>query len=426
MGRGTRVGPHQARPAPRVPAAHRDGDPGHPQYRGDEVAARSLGNAPGTPARISLQLPPTDWFEAHTNDVRRRLHLLPGDGTYEFAIQLLLRQLGSACDRIARYAGSNREATGECVSSLFWRLHARAFRGVTLGVAALAWHCLGFDPGCPREKALGVLNHIREKGSARKANLLLAKGCRVNAKTRDILLDRLAAENLIRVEGATVTAASFGEFVAALHSRPALPEADSFDLLRREGDPRPENMAGRFGGALSRVFGARLNNHDSGTTVHEFDLDAAQLRWVGYLRSLEPRLPGISGTARRLLATLAFGLLELGRGGEVGRLPVSVGGVEALGQHLVERMAHAYESITRTAENERKNELIRRMFVVLAGGPMSKRDLYRRMSIDAALCEELLLEMDAGGLVQPAEHGWERIEGVTLPAYRPRKTSPPA
>ena len=45
---------------------------------------------------------------------------------------------------------------------------------------------------------------------------------------RDILLERLAAEDLVRIDGQTVTAATFEEFVTALHSRPGLPEAANF------------------------------------------------------------------------------------------------------------------------------------------------------------------------------------------------------
>ena len=64
-----------------------------------------------TRAKTSLQLPPIDWFEIHTKDVRRRLHLLPGNGTYEFAILQLLHQLGDVCNQIAHYAGDNPETT---------------------------------------------------------------------------------------------------------------------------------------------------------------------------------------------------------------------------------------------------------------------------------------------------------------------------
>lgn len=101
----------------------------------------------GGPVRTSLATPPIDWFDAHAMDIRRRLRHLPGQGSYEFAILQVLHQIVGVCHQIACHAGSNPAAKPEDVIALSWDLHARAFRGVTLGVAALAWHCLGFDPG---------------------------------------------------------------------------------------------------------------------------------------------------------------------------------------------------------------------------------------------------------------------------------------
>lgn len=177
-----------------------------------------------SPARTSLELPPTDWYESHLKDIRRRLHLLPGPGTYEFAVLQVLHQLNSVCSQIARHAGNNHTATGADIIALFTDLRALAFRGITLGVAALAWHGLGFDPGCPREKAVKVLHGLRSKGSMSRNEIRRIHHLE-NKEQRDILLERLAAEDLVRIDGQTVTAASFEEFVTALHSRPELPQA---------------------------------------------------------------------------------------------------------------------------------------------------------------------------------------------------------
>jgi hypothetical protein len=192
-------------------------------------------SAPGTRAGTSLMLPPIDWFEAHSQDLRRRLHLLPGMGTYEFAVKQLLHQLTSVCDQIARYAGNNHTATAKHISALFWDLHTRAFRGITLGVAALAWHCLGFDPGCPRDKAMKVLRDLRTKGSMSSSDIL-RYGHLKDKEQRNVLVTRLTAEGLIRIDGTTVTATTFAEFVDALHSRPELPQAENHrDLVTDNG-----------------------------------------------------------------------------------------------------------------------------------------------------------------------------------------------
>ena len=67
----------------------------------------------------------------------------------------------------------------------------------------------------------------------------------MDAKTRDILLDRLAAEDLIRMDGKTITATSFEDFFAALHSRTDPPDADSFcGLFEEEQQPPTEQVFG--------------------------------------------------------------------------------------------------------------------------------------------------------------------------------------
>lgn len=176
-----------------------------------------------------------------------------------------------------------------------------------------------------------------------------------------------------------------------------------------------DDMTGRFGSALSRAFGARLNNHDAGTTTHKFNLDDAQLRWVAFLKDMECRMPCICGTARGLLATLTFGLLELGRGGAAKSLTFSAAEIEAFARFLVRRMVNAHASMTESAEQERRNLLIRRIFQKLSEGRMNKRDLYRDLSIDAQHCEGLLLEMAANGLVLIVDRECERIEGAKIP-----------
>ena len=96
-------------------------------------------------------------------------------------------------------------------------------------MAALAWHCLGFDPGCPRKKALKALSDLRTRGPMSHSEIL--RSAHLKKEERDLMLERLAAEDLIRVDGKTVTATTFDEFVAALHTRPELPEADNFRAL---------------------------------------------------------------------------------------------------------------------------------------------------------------------------------------------------
>ena len=193
-------------------------------------------------------------------------------------------------------------------------------------------------------------------------------------------------------------------------------------LAEGEIEVRLVNMAERFATALNQAFAARLNNHDAGSKVHELDLAAAQFRWVKFLKGMEKDLPGICGTARGLLATLSFGLLELGRTKGCDRLEVNVEGIEAFARHLVLRMAKARAAILFSADEARKLKDMRRIFCQLGGGQqMRQRDIYRNLTILAPYCGELLLEMETGGLVRRTGDTWEKAEGATisdLPTHR--------
>ena len=118
--------------------------------------------------------------------------------------------------------GGNRIRSEGEIAALFWDLQAQALRGIVLSVAALAWHGLGFDPGCSRDVALKVLGLLREKGPMTLRDL--QRNARLQSvEVRDALLERLAGEDLVRVEAKTVTAATCAEFVQALHDRLEFP-----------------------------------------------------------------------------------------------------------------------------------------------------------------------------------------------------------
>jgi hypothetical protein len=97
-------------------------------------------------------------------------------------------------------------------------------RGLIIGIAGLAWHGLGF---VSQEKAVKVLEHLREKGPTTKSDLV-RYAPRIPKAERDILLERLAAEDLLNVDGTMVTATTYPEFVAALYARDEFPEPRNF------------------------------------------------------------------------------------------------------------------------------------------------------------------------------------------------------
>ncbi len=189
---------------------------------------------------------------------------------------------------------------------------------------------------------------------------------------------------------------------------------DAIEADAGNGKARVANMSGRFGEALTRVIAKRLNNHDASPTVHPFDLDAAQMRWVEFLQDMEGRLPGITGTARSLLPTLAFGLTELATVVRGRSLPVTTAGVEALARWIIYRMANARAAMLGTAEREMLRQLAQRVVVRLSGCNLSTRDIYRSLSISAAKGDKLLLPMERGGLLHRSEGKWGLSKDASL------------
>ena len=166
--------------------------------------------------------PPEDWCGEYERFLRERLHLLHGD--YEFSVLRVVRELGPVCQVIA-HTSATEGATAEQVRALTADLYRNALRGITLGVAALAWHCLGFDPGCEREVALEFLRYIRDQGGLTRREIQ-RKFPAFSAEQRDRVLDRLAAEGLVELEAKKVAAMTLEGFVKALHARAELPMAE--------------------------------------------------------------------------------------------------------------------------------------------------------------------------------------------------------
>jgi hypothetical protein len=190
---------------------------------------------------------------------------------------------------------------------------------------------------------------------------------------------------------------------------------DAAESTVKPGTIPVSDTGGRFGEALNSVLARRLNNHNPGTVVHPFDLAPAQVRWVAYLRGMEGRLPGIAGTARGLLATLAFGLIELAQAPTCERLTVTPEGVEALGRWVIQRMANARIAMLRTAEIERKRHVAQLVLRKLGNGNFSKREICRAYTIPAPRCEEVLMVLEPAGLVRRVGDEWERLNQGPLP-----------
>jgi hypothetical protein len=163
---------------------------------------------------------PGPWFERYGRELRLRLRHLPGD--YDYTMQKLARQLFPVCLRIASWCGTYSGSSTEEITALTYDLCAHALRGLVLSIAGLAWHGLGIDAGCPQQKVVRVLEYLRTREPMTKSELL--RGAHLEKKERDLLMECLTAEDLIRVDGKIVTATSYEEFVEGLHERKEFPE----------------------------------------------------------------------------------------------------------------------------------------------------------------------------------------------------------
>ena len=183
-----------------------------------EMLSSILPKAFDRPVDEPANLIPEPWFEQYGKELRKRLHHLPAD--YEYSIQKLAREITPVCQRIAGWCSEG--ASPLEAEALWLELCMHTLRGLVLSIAGLAWHGLGFDTGCSRSKTLKVLERLRDNESMTMSELLRGKAC-LKKNERDFLIDRFTEENLVRVDGKTVAATSYLEFVTALYARPELP-----------------------------------------------------------------------------------------------------------------------------------------------------------------------------------------------------------
>lgn len=207
-------------PLPVMVLAHCTDELEIPHPRLLQVLASTLPRAFAQPLEEPANFPPGPWFAQYAAELRSRLRHLPGD--HEHALQRLARQLLPACLRMVRHIGRfTAHYPREC-EALAHDLCAHALRGLTIGVAGLAWHGLGFDAGCPPNEVSRVLGYLRRNGPMSAADLL--RRAHLKRHLRNRLVGAFVAEDLVHTDGKTIQPAAFREFVRALHARAAFPE----------------------------------------------------------------------------------------------------------------------------------------------------------------------------------------------------------
>lgn len=153
--------------------------------------------------------------------LRSRLRHFPA--AYEFFILRAIRELAVVCASLAAYVSQSAATKANECNSLYWDLYIMCVRAVTLGVESLAYHGHGFDTGCPRGEAVKVLGYIREKEDVSRRDLQRRFEF-FTAEVRDEVLERLAAEGLLELNGRQVAAVPLTGFIRSLPSRAGLTE----------------------------------------------------------------------------------------------------------------------------------------------------------------------------------------------------------
>jgi hypothetical protein len=178
------------------------------------------------------------------------------------------------------------------------------------------------------------------------------------------------------------------------------------------------SISSKFEAALSQAFGKRVNHENQNPTIHELDITQSQIHWIKFLNTQEDRLPGITGKARNLLATLVFGVLELTSKGRLTDNPKkNLVGIEVFAQLLIKRMANARSAILYSAKAARNDQLKGDIIRKLTDGPHTIRKLTRRFSsLKTEPCHEMLLDLEEEGMVFNSEGMWHLRDTETLPA----------
>ena len=190
-------------------------------------------------------------------------------------------------------------------------------------------------------------------------------------------------------------------------------------MPKQDGDGnivRLPNLTASFECAVQRSFAKRFDSREPEPMVDESDFAPQQARWMKFLSNMERNVPGISGTARPLLASLAFGMARLDQAAETPKgFKHYVDGIEGLARHLIRRMANARSAILSSSEEEWKLRCKQRILAKLADGPQDNRFLYRILHLPASVCENLLAEIESDNRVKRSGRQWELVGDATLP-----------
>lgn len=174
-----------------------------------------------------------------------------------------------------------------------------------------------------------------------------------------------------------------------------------------------EPTSTRFQFALDRVIAERLNLPEKRPINLSKGTREATFRWTSFLREMEPHLPGVSGSARNLIASLIFGLSEMAMIDK--RFTFQLAGVEAFARFLIRRMANSRAMILQAGAVAHRRAQIERVFRKLEQGRLELRKIYRDLNrLPAGDCVECLNWMEQAGISRRVGKQWELVDGARL------------
>lgn len=152
---------------------------------------------------------------------------------------------------------------------------------------------------------------------------------------------------------------------------------------------------------MSLAFARRIDFDNNEPQLLELDFAAPQKSWVTFLKTQEHLLPGISGSAKNLLATLYFSISSLAKKHpEAISLKDVFPGVRELAKYIIRRATSERSHALKLSLNERDEKLKLRILKHLEATPQLERNIYRSLTISATDCQRLLLDLQSEKLVQ--------------------------
>ena len=177
--------------------------------------------------------------------------------------------------------------------------------------------------------------------------------------------------------------------------------------------PAPAKFNGlqaRYESAMDLAWGGRFDFRETAPATLKLNGFAPwQAAWVRFLKTMEADLPGITGAARPLLATLMFGLIRIaGAAKAPAGVTWDIADVEPFARWLVRRMANARAALMHAGRQARLERLATTMVHKLDGqAPLKVRDISRMFHhLGAEDCQDALTLLHLRGAVACTDNRW--------------------